>query len=97
MTKGRSELKRKLLKAGGWQVAKRVAKAVPFGGTAVATARTLGMGDLLASCQSEAEKRLPGCTEIWQSGSTRQLLKLFGHKSAPHGKRAVISNDVIAE
>ena len=29
-------IKRKLLHAGGWQVAKRVAKSVPFGGTAVA-------------------------------------------------------------
>lgn len=31
-------LKRKLLHAGGWQVAKRVAKTVPFGGTVVAVA-----------------------------------------------------------
>jgi hypothetical protein len=30
------ELRRKLLHAGGWQLAKRAAKAVPFGGTAVA-------------------------------------------------------------
>lgn len=29
-------LKRKILHAGGWQVAKRVAKMVPFGGTAIA-------------------------------------------------------------
>jgi len=29
-------VKRKLLHAGGWQVAKRLAKMVPFGGTAVA-------------------------------------------------------------
>jgi hypothetical protein len=29
-------LKRKLLHAGGWQVAKRAAKMVPLGGTAVA-------------------------------------------------------------
>lgn len=29
-------LKRKALHAGGWQVAKRVAKMVPFGGAAVA-------------------------------------------------------------
>lgn len=29
-------LKRKILHAGGWQVAKRAAKMVPFGGTAVA-------------------------------------------------------------
>lgn len=29
-------VKRKLLHAGGWQVVKRAAKAVPFGGTAVA-------------------------------------------------------------
>ena len=29
-------LKRKVLHAGGWQVAKRVAKTIPFGGTAVA-------------------------------------------------------------
>jgi len=30
------EIKRKLLHVGGWQVAKRVAKMVPLGGTAVA-------------------------------------------------------------
>ena len=29
-------IKRKLVHAGGWQVAKRVAKMVPFGGTVVA-------------------------------------------------------------
>ncbi len=29
-------LKRKILHAGGWQLAKRVAKMVPFGGTAIA-------------------------------------------------------------
>ena len=29
-------LKRKVFHAGGWQVAKRVAKTIPFGGTAVA-------------------------------------------------------------
>ena len=29
-------IKRKLLHAGGWQVVKRAAKMVPFGGTAVA-------------------------------------------------------------
>lgn len=32
--KGKS-LKRKLVHAGGWQVAKRVARMVPFGGTVV--------------------------------------------------------------
>ena len=31
-------IKRKLLHAGGWQVAKRLAKTIPFGGTAVAIA-----------------------------------------------------------
>ena len=31
----KSSLKRKLLHAGGWQVAKRVARMVPFGGTIV--------------------------------------------------------------
>ena len=36
MTDKKSELKKKLLHAGGWQVAKRVAKTIPFGGTAVA-------------------------------------------------------------
>lgn len=30
------EIKRKVMRAGGWQVAKRVAKAIPLGGTAVA-------------------------------------------------------------
>ena len=29
-------VKRKLVHAGGWQVAKRIAKTIPFGGTAVA-------------------------------------------------------------
>jgi len=29
-------IRRKILHAGGWQVAKRVAKTIPFGGTAVA-------------------------------------------------------------
>jgi hypothetical protein len=32
----RRHIKRKLLHAGGWQVAKRAAKAVPFGGTTIA-------------------------------------------------------------
>lgn len=32
----RRQIKRKLLHAGGWQVAKRAAKALPLGGTAVA-------------------------------------------------------------
>ena len=36
MANSKAEIKRKLVHAGGWQVAKRVAKAVPFGGTAVA-------------------------------------------------------------
>jgi hypothetical protein len=31
----RKSIKRKLIHAGGWQVAKRVAKMVPFGGTVV--------------------------------------------------------------
>ena len=35
MTNRKSEIKRKLVHAGGWQVAKRVAKTIPFGGTAV--------------------------------------------------------------
>jgi hypothetical protein len=35
MANGRREIKRKLAHAGGWQVAKRVAKTVPFGGTVV--------------------------------------------------------------
>jgi hypothetical protein len=34
--RSRGEIKRKLVHAGGWQVAKRVAKTVPFGGTVVA-------------------------------------------------------------
>ena len=29
-------IKRKVVRAGGWQIAKRVAKSVPFGGAAVA-------------------------------------------------------------
>ena len=36
-TEGHS-VKRKLLHAGGWQIVKRAAKALPFGGTAVAVA-----------------------------------------------------------
>ncbi len=36
MANSRTEIKRKLVHAGGWQVAKHVAKAIPFGGTAVA-------------------------------------------------------------
>lgn len=32
------DVKRKLLHAGGWQVAKRVAKTIPFGGTVVVVA-----------------------------------------------------------
>jgi len=32
----KKSIKRKLIHAGGWQVAKRVAKMVPFGGTVVA-------------------------------------------------------------
>ena len=31
-----ADLKRKIMHAGGWQIAKRVAKTIPFGGTAVA-------------------------------------------------------------
>ena len=38
MTHRKSEIKRKIVHAGGWQVAKRVAKTIPFGGTAVALA-----------------------------------------------------------
>lgn len=38
MADRKSEIKRKLLHVGGWQVAKRVAKMVPLGGTAVAVA-----------------------------------------------------------
>lgn len=36
MTEKKQSLKRKLVHAGGWQVAKRAAKMVPFGGTAIA-------------------------------------------------------------
>ena len=36
MAKKNHGLKRKILHAGGWQAAKRVAKMVPFGGTAIA-------------------------------------------------------------
>jgi hypothetical protein len=35
MTDKKKGLGRKLLHAGGWQVAKRVAKMVPFGGTVI--------------------------------------------------------------
>lgn len=36
MTEKKHPIKRKLLHAGGWQVVKRVAKTIPFGGTVVA-------------------------------------------------------------
>ena len=36
MTGDKQGIGRKLLHAGGWQVAKRVAKMIPFGGTAIA-------------------------------------------------------------
>ncbi len=36
MTEKKQSLKRKLVHAGGWQVARRAAKMVPFGGTAIA-------------------------------------------------------------
>lgn len=36
MAEKKHSLKRKLVHAGGWQMAKRVAKMVPFGGTAIA-------------------------------------------------------------
>lgn len=36
MAKKKHGLKRKLMHAGGWQIAKRVAKMMPFGGTAIA-------------------------------------------------------------
>lgn len=35
MAEKKHSFKRKLAHAGGWQVAKRVAKMVPFGGTAI--------------------------------------------------------------
>lgn len=38
MANRKSEIKRKLVHAGGWQVAKRMAKTIPLGGTAVAVA-----------------------------------------------------------
>lgn len=36
MREKKDTVKRKLLHAGGWQVAKRAAKMLPFGGTAIA-------------------------------------------------------------
>lgn len=36
MAGDKASVKRKILHAGGWQVAKRLAKTIPFGGTAVA-------------------------------------------------------------
>ena len=36
MVEKKNTIKRKLLHAGGWQVVKRVAKTIPFGGTVVA-------------------------------------------------------------
>ena len=38
MAKGKKSLKRRLLHAGGWQAAKRLAKMVPIGGTIVVVA-----------------------------------------------------------
>ena len=36
MAEKKSGLRRKLVHAGGWQLAKRVAKMIPFGGTVIA-------------------------------------------------------------
>ena len=36
MANSKAGIKNKVLRAGGWQIAKRVAKSVPLGGTAVA-------------------------------------------------------------
>lgn len=36
MTEKKKSIGRKIVHAGGWQIAKRVAKTIPFGGTAVA-------------------------------------------------------------
>lgn len=36
MTPKKAEIGRKIARAGSWQVVKRVAKTIPFGGTAVA-------------------------------------------------------------
>lgn len=36
ITAKKHTIKRKLLHAGGWQIAKRIAKSIPFGGTAIA-------------------------------------------------------------
>lgn len=36
MTKDSSSLKRKMINAGGWQIAKRVAKSVPYVGSVLA-------------------------------------------------------------
>jgi hypothetical protein len=38
MTDRKKNLRRKIVHAGGWQVAMRVAKTIPFGGTAVVIA-----------------------------------------------------------
>lgn len=38
MTQKKPTLKRKILHAGGWQVAKRAAKMLPFGGTFIVVA-----------------------------------------------------------
>lgn len=38
MTDKKTGIKRKIIHAGGWQIAKRAVKTVPFGGTAVAIA-----------------------------------------------------------
>lgn len=36
MAATKSDIKRKVLHAGGWQVVKRIAKSVPFGGSLIA-------------------------------------------------------------
>ena len=38
MAKSQKGIKNKLIRAGGWQIAKRAAKSLPLGGTAVAIA-----------------------------------------------------------
>src|SRR3954466_10264862 len=60
MAKKQGGIKRKLFRAGGWQVAKRIAKTIPLGGTAVAVVlvgsdiRNKGVSDGLVNSGMDA-------------------------------------------
>ena len=84
MTEKKHSIKRKLVHAGGWQVAKRVAKTIPFGGTAVAIVlvgsdiRNKGVVKGLVNSGIDAipfvglaKNAVETCTRRFYSGQTR--------------------------